>query len=144
MEQGYTVKQTTNITGASPRQLQRWAESGLMVPSVANGLRGKRGGQSKRLYSFTDLIAIKTMVQLRDSMTPQKMHQVKERLLSYGRSFTDTRLLILGDDIYFPVGKDQLVALLDRPGQMVMYPLIININLETIETEVKAAISKAA
>jgi hypothetical protein len=141
--QGYSTKVAAKVTGATPRQLQIWDETGLLKPSIQQAYR-VNGVRRDRLYSYLDLVAIRAISQLRNSVSLQKLRQVHERLLSYGRSFTDTRLLILGDEIFFPVGKEQLVALLDKPGQLVMYPLIVNINLEVIEQEIIIALAKVA
>ena len=52
--------QVVRILGVSRRQLQYWADTGLIVPSART-----RGGQ--RRYTFEDLVAVKAAKQLIDA-----------------------------------------------------------------------------
>ena len=56
-EQAYTSRQVIAITGVTHRQLTYWRKTGLILPSHLTP-----GGHAR--YSFTDLVAIKTTMQL--------------------------------------------------------------------------------
>jgi DNA-binding transcriptional MerR regulator len=138
---GYTTALVSRVSGASPRQLQKWFEGGILVPSIDPGIR--KQGSPRRLYSFTDIIAAKVIYQIRQvPINLQKLKQIRDLLASYGHSFVDTRLIILNEDVYL-VDKEQLVSLIAAPGQMAMYNLVITLDISTIEQEVQAALKVA-
>jgi len=57
----YMLETVSRVTGATIKQLIHWDRSGLIQPSVAQA----SGKGSRRLYSFIDVLAIKTAVTLR-------------------------------------------------------------------------------
>jgi uncharacterized protein (DUF433 family) len=56
---------TSVLTGASAGQLRHWNRTGLLVPEVATG--------SRLLYSFRDVVALRTVVRLRTETSLQKV-----------------------------------------------------------------------
>jgi DNA-binding transcriptional MerR regulator len=60
----YPSHLAATMSGASVRQLQYWRESKLLVPEF-----GKTGG--RLLYSFADVVALRTFVFLRESASLQ-------------------------------------------------------------------------
>jgi len=62
-EQGYRVPDVVRIVGISYRQLDYWARTGLVRPSV----RDAQGSGSQRLYSFQDLALLKLIKRMLDS-----------------------------------------------------------------------------
>jgi uncharacterized protein (DUF433 family) len=58
---------TSKLTGATPSQLQRWAREELLVP----------GANPKRppLWSYQDLLALRTMVFLRANTSSQRLRK---------------------------------------------------------------------
>ncbi len=50
------------LTGVSSRQLEHWAATGIVRPSIRSGA----GKGSRREYSFRDLVALKVAKRLRD------------------------------------------------------------------------------
>jgi DNA-binding transcriptional MerR regulator len=57
----YMLESVARITGATVKQLIHWDLTGLLRPSVAQA----SGRGSRRVYSFLDVLAIKTAVMLR-------------------------------------------------------------------------------
>src|SRR5439155_933582 len=49
---GFTAKQVVALTGVPYKRLDSWANSGFLIPSIAEA----DGTGSRRLYSFQDLI----------------------------------------------------------------------------------------
>ncbi|MGH8989872.1 MAG: MerR family transcriptional regulator [Acidimicrobiales bacterium] len=63
VETGYRGPQVCKVIGITYRQLDYWARTGLLRPSVADA----RGSGTKRLYSYRDLLELKVIKQLLDS-----------------------------------------------------------------------------
>src|SRR5919199_118488 len=62
-ESGYRVPEVCKIVGISYRQLDYWARTGLVRPSV----RDAGGSGTQRLYSFQDLLQLKVVKNLLDA-----------------------------------------------------------------------------
>jgi DNA-binding transcriptional MerR regulator len=64
-DQGYRGPQVCSIVGITYRQLDYWARTGLLRPSLAEA----QGSGSKRRYSYGDLLELKVIKQLLDAGT---------------------------------------------------------------------------
>ena len=73
-EQGYRVPDVCKIVGISYRQLDYWARTGLVRPSVKDA----RGSGTQRLYSFRDLAQLKVIKKLLD--TGVSLQQVRRAM----------------------------------------------------------------
>ena len=62
-EEGYRVPDVCRIVGISYRQLDYWARTELVTPSV----RDAHGSGTQRLYSFQDLVSLKVIKKLLDT-----------------------------------------------------------------------------
>ena len=60
---GYRGPTACNAAGITYRQLDYWARTGLVEPSV----RGAAGSGSQRLYSFRDILILKVIKRLLDA-----------------------------------------------------------------------------
>ena len=60
---GYRVPIACQIAGITYRQLDYWARTSLVVPSI----RSARGSGSQRLYSFKDILVLKVVKRLLDT-----------------------------------------------------------------------------
>jgi DNA-binding transcriptional MerR regulator len=60
---GFSGPTVCRLTGVTYRQLDYWARTGLVTPSVA----AARGSGSKRLYSYSDLLEVKVIKSLLSS-----------------------------------------------------------------------------
>lgn len=60
---GYRGPVACQITGITYRQLDYWARTNLVVPSI----RGASGSGSQRLYSFKDILVLKVVKRLLDA-----------------------------------------------------------------------------
>ena len=58
----YSSKWVTQVTDATLPQLNYWDKTGLVKPSIQAAV----GKGIPRLYSFTDIVQIKTVVKLKD------------------------------------------------------------------------------
>ncbi len=68
----YMLETVARVTGASVKQLIHWDLSGLVSPSIA----AAHGKGTRRVYSFLDILAIKTAVTLRrEGISLQKVRR---------------------------------------------------------------------
>jgi len=88
--QGYRVPEVCKVVGISYRQLDYWARTGLVTPSI----REAGGSGTQRLYSFQDLIELRVIKQLLDTgVSLQKIRQAVEFLREMKRQPAGTCLL---------------------------------------------------
>jgi DNA-binding transcriptional MerR regulator len=66
------------LCGASVRRIDYWARTGLLRPSV----RSASGRGTRRLYSFRDLIGLKTICKLREGRCPLQQIRSAVRYLA--------------------------------------------------------------
>jgi DNA-binding transcriptional MerR regulator len=96
--------------GITYRQLDYWARTGLVEPS----LRAAHGSGSQRLYSFRDICVLKVIKRLLDTgISLQQIHTAVQRLR--GRGADDlTRLTFMsdGESVYECASTDEVVDLL--------------------------------
>jgi len=62
-EDGYRGPTACHAAGITYRQLDYWARTGLLEPSV----RAAQGSGSQRLYSFRDILVLKVVKRLLDT-----------------------------------------------------------------------------
>lgn len=60
---GYRVPIACQVAGITYRQLDYWARTGLVAPTI----RGAAGSGSQRLYSFKDILVLKIVKRLLDT-----------------------------------------------------------------------------
>jgi DNA-binding transcriptional MerR regulator len=60
---GFHGPQVCGLVGISYRQLDYWARTGLLQPSVA----AAKGSGSRRIYSYSDVLELKVIKQLLDA-----------------------------------------------------------------------------
>ena len=70
-EVGYRGQTACRAAGITYRQLDYWARTGLVEPSV----RGASGSGSQRLYGFRDILVLKVVKRLLD--TGVSLHQIR-------------------------------------------------------------------
>ena len=60
---GFSGPQVCGLVGISYRQLDYWARTGLLQPSVATA----KGSGTRRVYSYSDVLELKVIKQLLDA-----------------------------------------------------------------------------
>lgn len=121
-EQGFSGTSTAKIVGISYRQLDYWARTDLVRPSLADAA----GSGSRRSYSYRDLLELRVIKSLLDAGI--KLESVR-RAFTYLREHVDTdiaaaHLVISGSDVMVCVG-DELVDVMRRGGQGVLNVLAL-------------------
>lgn len=114
---GYSGTQAAAIVGITYRQLDYWARTDLVRPSLAEAT----GSGSRRKYSYRDLLELRVIKSLLDAGI--KLESVR-RAFEYLRQHVDTdisaaHLVISGGDVVLCDGE-QLVDVMRRAGQGVL------------------------
>jgi DNA-binding transcriptional MerR regulator len=113
---GFTARQAVRLTGVPYSTLNLWAKNALVQPSVAPGT----GTGSERVYSFSDLVALKVAFELRKSgVTTSSIKKVVEFLrqnADMDKPLSEARLVVSGNDVAI-VREGELVSVLSKPGQ---------------------------
>jgi DNA-binding transcriptional MerR regulator len=108
-EQGYRVPEVTKIVGISYRQLDYWARTGLVRPSVKDA----RGSGTQRLYSFQDLAVLKLIKRMLDSgVNLQQIRRAMATLKELKEPALGTTLVSDGNRIYQVESPEAVVDLL--------------------------------
>ncbi len=103
---GYSGTQTATVVGISYRQLDYWARTDLIRPSLSDA----SGSGSRRRYSYTDLLELKTIKKLLDAGI--KLEQVR-KVFEYLREHVTTdiasaHLVTEGESVQFCSDDRQL------------------------------------
>lgn len=132
----YTSKQAQEIAGITYRQLDYWARTGLVRPSVMAAV----GSGSRRAYSYGDLLKLRVIKDLLDNGVglPQIRDVFENHRNILGEDLAGGRLVISGNEVLFMRGPDELVALLQRPGQQAL--ALIMLEVEGIKEQLNGAI----
>ncbi|HYJ60134.1 MAG TPA: MerR family transcriptional regulator [Actinomycetota bacterium] len=134
-EQGYRVPEVCTIVGITYRQLDYWARTDLVTPSV----RDATGSGSQRLYSFQDLVTLRIIKNLLDTgVSLQRVRKAVEHLGSLDRPLTGVTLMSDGSGVYEAHSPEAVVDLL-RQGQGVFA-----IAVDRVAADVEDAVSKAS
>ena len=110
-EQGFRVPEVTKIVGISYRQLDYWARTDLVRPSIQDA----EGSGSQRLYSFQDLATLRVIKKLLD--TGVSLQQVRKAIASLAKMKTPAHgatLVSDGNRIYAVDSPDAVIDLLAK------------------------------
>ena len=107
---GYRGPTACNVAGITYRQLDYWARTGLVVPSV----RDASGSGTQRLYSFRDIVVLKVVKRLLDAgVSLQNIRKAIETLRQWGEDDLATMTLISdGTTVYECRSAEEVVDLL--------------------------------
>jgi DNA-binding transcriptional MerR regulator len=121
---GFTAKQVVALTGVPYKRLDSWANSGFLIPSIAEA----DGTGSRRLYSFQDLITLRTAKLLRDTgISLRGLRNVVQFLRDTHRiaqPLAHTRLVMVGDDVLIVQTEGDLMRVLRHPGRHVLHVVV--------------------
>jgi DNA-binding transcriptional MerR regulator len=110
-DQGYRVPEVCRIVGISYRQLDYWARTGLVRPSVQDA----KGSGTQRLYSFQDLVALKVIKSLLDTgVSLQRVRKAVDVLRDMERPAHGVTLMSDGNRIYEAESPEAVVDLLAK------------------------------
>lgn len=106
----YRVPIACQVAGITYRQLDYWARTGLVVPSI----RGAKGSGSQRLYSFKDILVLKIVKQLLDTgISLQNIRKAVDQIRSRGvQDLANITLFSDGRTIFECTSKEEVFDLL--------------------------------
>jgi len=115
-ETGFRGPQVCSVVGITYRQLDYWARTGLLHPSITQA----KGSGSQRLYSYTDLVQLKVIKRLLDSgVSLQAARKAIECLRSTGEDLATANLVIDGRQSVLAHSGEEIIDLL-KGGQTVL------------------------
>lgn len=111
---GYRGPVACNAAGITYRQLDYWARTGLVEPSV----RPATGSGTQRLYGFRDILMLKVVKRLLDTgVSLQNIRAAIDHLRSRGiQDLTNLTLMSDGASVYACTSPDEVIDLV-RGGQ---------------------------
>ena len=109
-EVGYRVPIACQVAGITYRQLDYWARTGLVRPSI----RGAKGSGSQRLYSFKDILVLKIVKGLLDTgISLQNIRLAVDKLRDRGVSdIAEITLVSDGVTVYECRSNEEIIDLL--------------------------------
>ncbi|MBC7590920.1 MAG: MerR family transcriptional regulator [Salinibacterium sp.] len=109
---GYRGAVASRAAGISYRQLDYWARTQLVEPTV----RGAAGSGSQRLYGFRDILVLKLVKRLLDTgISLQQIRVAVNQLRESGISdLAQTTLMSDGASVYLCTSNDEVIDLVSR------------------------------
>jgi DNA-binding transcriptional MerR regulator len=109
---GYRGAIAARAAGISYRQLDYWARTQLVEPTV----RGAAGSGSQRLYGFRDILVLKLVKRLLDTgISLQQIRVAVNQLRESGiMDLAQTTLMSDGASVYLCTSNDEVIDLVSR------------------------------
>lgn len=109
-EVGYRVPIACQVAGITYRQLDYWARTNLVRPSI----RGAKGSGSQRLYSFKDILVLKIVKGLLDTgISLQNIRLAVDKLRDRGvNDIAEITLVSDGVTVYECRSNEEIIDLL--------------------------------
>lgn len=131
----YSGKKAAGIVGITYRQLDYWARTELVSPSIKAA-----GSGSRRQYSYEDLLRLKVVKELLDAgIKLEKIRDVFRNITGFGSDVKDANLIIEGEEV-FVYDREQLVSAVDA-GQLGMFTVM---TVKNVHDKVEAKILELA
>ncbi|HVA08782.1 MAG TPA: MerR family transcriptional regulator [Acidimicrobiales bacterium] len=107
---GFHGPQVCGLVGITYRQLDYWARTGLLQPSVASA----RGSGTRRIYSYSDVLELKVIKQLLDAgVSLQSARRAVECLREdLGADLGSSNLVLTGTSSVLARSNGEVVDLL--------------------------------
>jgi DNA-binding transcriptional MerR regulator len=135
-EPGYRGPQVCKIVGITYRQLDYWARTELVRPSVMDA----NGSGTQRLYSYRDLVELKVIKQMLDAgISLQSARKAVESLRAFDEDLASIRIVIQGPTIVLAQSDEQVMDLL-RGGQGV---LSVVLDIQPLQQTITEAVQLA-
>jgi DNA-binding transcriptional MerR regulator len=134
-DEGFSGKRAAEIVNISYRQLDYWARTDLIRPSMADA----HGSGSRRRYSYRDLIELRLIKTLLDNgikleNVRQAFHYIRDQL---GEDLSSAKLVLSGSSAVLVRENNELIDVVSKyKGQGVLNFL----DLEDVTKEVDTAI----
>ena len=133
--EGFSGREAADIVGITYRQLDYWARTDLIRPSLADA----KGSGSRRRYSYQNLVELKMIKTLLDA--GQKLERVREAfqyIRDLGDDLTSAQLVIAGSSVLLVKDEDLIDVVNKHKGQGVLNFLA----MDGVAQEVDAAVAQ--
>jgi uncharacterized protein (DUF433 family) len=131
----FGIESTSRLTGLSVRQLRYWDQTGVFSPQFADE---DRSLAHSRVYSFRDLVGLRTLAQLRERVSLQELRKLgawlKER---YETPWASLRFYVAGRKIFFDDPETGARLASSPRGQTAL-----TIEMQPIAREMREAIAR--
>lgn len=103
----FSIEQVHRLTGLSISRLTGWDNDAFYQPSLA--YKNRRSPYS-RIYTFEDLVALRTLSLLRERVSMQHLRRAAVKLREHsGRPWSELTLYVVNREVHFkPQGSDQI------------------------------------
>ena len=132
--EGFSGREAADIVGITYRQLDYWARTDLIRPSLADA----KGSGSRRRYSYKDLIELKMIKSLLDA--GQRLDRVRsafDYLRDLGDDLSSAQLVIAGDSVVLVREGESLIDVVNKyQGQGVLNLLALDGVVEQVEAAI--------
>ncbi len=131
---GFRGPQVCTLIGISYRQLDYWARTGLLRPSIADA----RGSGTQRRYSYHDVLELKVIKQLLDAgISLQRARRAVECMRDgLGGDLAATNLVLVGTNSVLAHGDGEVVDLL-KGGQGVLNIVPLSGVVEELNADIR-------
>jgi DNA-binding transcriptional MerR regulator len=128
--EGYRGATAAAAAGITYRQLDYWARTEFVVPTVQSA----QGSGSQRLYSFRDILVLKLVKRLLETgISLQQIRIAVDQLRAEGiEDLAGTTLMSDGASVYLCTSSDEVIDLVNR-GQGV-FGIAVGAVLREVET----------
>lgn len=132
---GFSGKRAADIVGITYRQLDYWARTDLIRPSLADA----RGSGTRRRYSYRDLLELKLIKTLLDNGI--KLESIREAFEylrdQLGEDVSTAKLVITGSSAVLVRENDELIDVVNRyQGQGVLNLLALDGVKEQVDAKI--------
>ncbi|TAK33476.1 MAG: DUF433 domain-containing protein [Chloroflexota bacterium] len=105
----FTIDQTSRLTGLSVGRLRRWDNIGFFTPHYADP---NRRLPSSRVYSFRDLVGLRTLALLRQEKVPFKQLRTARQWFAdrYEAPWSELTFYVVGGNLFFDDGDHRMGA----------------------------------
>jgi len=134
-QQGYSGPQVCRLVGITYRQLDYWARTGLLTPTLASA----KGSGSKRRYDYTDVLELKVIKSLLDAgVSLQRARRAVDCLREgLGQDLASSSLVLMPAGSVLAHSDGDIVDLL-RGGQGVFNIVPLGAMVDDLAAEIVA------
>ncbi|HUT57777.1 MAG TPA: MerR family transcriptional regulator [Phycisphaerae bacterium] len=136
-KEAFNSKQACVLVGLSPRRVDYWDRQDLVKPSMASAM----GRGSRRLYSYTDLLALMTVRSLREQgVSLQKVGKcvryLRGHLPDVSHPLTYCHLVVAGESVFLVEDEQTLLDTVRRPGQRAS----VHLSIDAMDRELRGKV----
>jgi DNA-binding transcriptional MerR regulator len=138
-DEGFSTPEVAKIAKTTIGTLDTWHRMKFISPSIAS----TPGRGTSRRYTFRDVVAIRTALELRDAgismpLLKRVVAYLRERKgLSTNEALASTSLVTDGHDV-FEIEGDITISALRRAGQRVLFVVPLGEIVSEVQSEARA------